>query len=103
MKRPFLLFTRGAYWYFRLADDKTFHTTGQKSRSKAEAFVVELHFYHVHNGCSCNPIRYRGLQPFHNGCERLQQPLLLNNTGAIAYSPAVVANRPDLRPEPVQG
>jgi integrase len=42
MKRPFLLFKRGGYWYYRLADDKTFHTTGQKSRSKAEAFVIEF-------------------------------------------------------------
>jgi integrase len=42
MKRPFLLFKRGEYWYYRLAEGKTFHTTGQKSRSKAEAYVIEL-------------------------------------------------------------
>ena len=42
MKRPFLLFKRGEYWYYRLAGDKTFHTTGQKSRNKAEVLVVEL-------------------------------------------------------------
>jgi hypothetical protein len=42
MKRPFLLFKRGRYWYYRLAEERTFHTTGQTTRVKAEAFVVEL-------------------------------------------------------------
>ena len=42
MKRPFLLFKRGQLWYYRLAGEKTFHTTGQTARGKAEAFVVEL-------------------------------------------------------------
>jgi hypothetical protein len=42
MKRPFLLFKRGRYWYYRLAEESTFHTTGQSTRVKAEAFVVEL-------------------------------------------------------------
>ena len=42
MKRPFLLFKRGQLWYYRLAGGKTFHTTGQTARGKAEAYVVEL-------------------------------------------------------------
>ena len=42
MKRPYLLFKRGRYWYYRFAGEKTFHTTGQKTRSEAEAFMVEL-------------------------------------------------------------
>jgi len=42
MKRPYLLFKRGRLWYYRLAGEKTFHTTGQRNRNKAETFVVEL-------------------------------------------------------------
>jgi integrase len=42
VKRPFLLFKRGQHWYYRLAGGKTFHTTGQTARGKAEAYVVEL-------------------------------------------------------------
>ena len=42
MKRPFLLFKRSKYWYYRIAGEKTFHTTGKKTRGKAEAYVVEL-------------------------------------------------------------
>jgi hypothetical protein len=30
------------FWYYRLAGGKTFHTTGQTTRGKAEAYVVEL-------------------------------------------------------------
>jgi len=37
-----LLFKQGRYWYYRLAEESTFHTTGQVTRVKAEAFVVEL-------------------------------------------------------------
>jgi integrase len=42
VKRPFLLFKRGQLWYYRLASEKTFHTTGQTTRGKAEAYVIEL-------------------------------------------------------------
>ncbi len=42
MRRPYLLFKCGHLWYYRLAGEKTFHTTGQRNRNKAEAFVVEL-------------------------------------------------------------
>ena len=42
MKQPFLLFKRGQLWYYRLSGGKTFHTTGQTTRGKAEAYVVEL-------------------------------------------------------------
>jgi len=42
VKRPFLLWKRGQLWYYRLAGGKTFHTTGQTTRGKAEAYVVEL-------------------------------------------------------------
>lgn len=42
MKRPYLLFKRGHLWYYRLAEEKTFHTTGQRNCNKAEAYVVEL-------------------------------------------------------------
>ena len=42
MKRPYLLWKRGQLWYYRLAGGKTFHTTGQTARGKAEAYVVEL-------------------------------------------------------------
>lgn len=42
MKRPYLLFKRGKFWYFRLADELTFHTTGKTERGDAEAYVVHL-------------------------------------------------------------
>ena len=42
MKRPYLLFKRGEYWYFRLADESSFHTTGKITRGEAEAYVVRL-------------------------------------------------------------
>lgn len=42
MKRPFLLFKRGRYWYYSLTDESTFRTTGQTTCVKAEAYVVEL-------------------------------------------------------------
>ena len=42
MKRSYLLFKRGHLWYYRLAGEKTFHTTRLRNRNKAEAFVVEL-------------------------------------------------------------
>jgi len=42
MKRPYLLYKRDHLWYYRLAGEKTFHTTGQRNRNKAEAYVVEL-------------------------------------------------------------
>ena len=43
MKRPYLLTKRGNYWYYRLADQKTFHSTGQTSRGRAEAWVLNAY------------------------------------------------------------
>ena len=45
MKEPFLLFPRGKVWYYRLADQITFHTTGirftgERSRAGATAWVL---------------------------------------------------------------
>jgi integrase len=42
MNRTYLLFKLGHLWYYRLAGEKTFHTIGQRTRSKAEDFVIEL-------------------------------------------------------------
>ena len=42
MRRTYYLIQRGGFWYYRLAGGKTFHTTGQTTRGKAEAYVVEL-------------------------------------------------------------
>jgi hypothetical protein len=42
VKRLYLLWKRGQHWYYRLAGEKTFHTTGQTARGKAESYVVEL-------------------------------------------------------------
>ena len=42
MKRLYMLFKRGHLWYYRLAGEKTFHTKGQKTRRKAEDFIIEL-------------------------------------------------------------
>ena len=42
MKRPFLLKKRGKYWYYRLASEIIFHTTGEKSRAKAESYIFSL-------------------------------------------------------------
>jgi hypothetical protein len=39
MRRPYLLFKRGYVWYYRPAGEETFHTKGQRSRNKAEAYV----------------------------------------------------------------
>lgn len=43
MKRPYLLSKRGKYWYYRLADQKTFHSTGQTTRGRAESWIVDKH------------------------------------------------------------
>ena len=42
MKRPYLLKKRGKYWYYRLSEEQTFHSTGQTARSRAENFVQHL-------------------------------------------------------------
>ena len=42
MKRPYLLHKRGKVWHYRLADERTFHTTGQTRRGDAEAFVLRI-------------------------------------------------------------
>ncbi|KKL92646.1 hypothetical protein LCGC14_1882590 [marine sediment metagenome] len=42
MKRPYLLYKRGNVWYYRFTGEKIFLTTGQKTRSKAEYFIIEL-------------------------------------------------------------
>jgi integrase len=41
MKSPYLLKRRGKYWYFRLAGQKTFHSTEQVLRSHAEEWVIK--------------------------------------------------------------
>ena len=40
MKRPFVLKRRGNRWYYKLPDQKTYHSTGQTSRSRAETWVI---------------------------------------------------------------
>ena len=35
MKRVYLLKKRGRFWYYRLADEKTFHSNGQTSKTAA--------------------------------------------------------------------
>ena len=42
MKRPYLLKKRGAVWYWRLADQLTFHSTGQTAESKAHNFAATV-------------------------------------------------------------
>ena len=42
MKRPFLLFKCGPLLYYRLAGEKTFHTTGRSTRRKAGVYIVRL-------------------------------------------------------------
>ncbi len=42
MKRPFLIKKRGKHYYYRLASEVTFHTTGQPSKAKAEQWVLDL-------------------------------------------------------------
>jgi hypothetical protein len=39
MKSPFLLKKRGKYWHYRLANEKTFHTTGKTTKPRAIEFV----------------------------------------------------------------
>ena len=43
MKRPFVLTKRGKYWYYRLANETNYHSTGQTSRSHAEDWIVGKH------------------------------------------------------------
>lgn len=40
MKRPFVLKKRGKYWYYKLADQKTYHSTGKIWQNHAEAWVI---------------------------------------------------------------
>ena len=39
-KKPYYLFLRGGRWYYRLPNEKTFHSTGQKDRDRA---IDEIH------------------------------------------------------------
>jgi integrase len=39
MKQPYLLYQRGAVWYVRFENEKTFHSTGLRNRVDAEAFA----------------------------------------------------------------
>ena len=43
MKRPFVLWKRGKYWYYRLANETNFHSTGKTLRSHAEDWIVNKH------------------------------------------------------------
>jgi hypothetical protein len=43
MKRPFVLKRRGKYWYYRLANQKTYHSPGQTLRSYAEDWIINKH------------------------------------------------------------
>ena len=40
MKRPYLLKKRGKYWYYRLSDEITFHSTGETAKARAEEYVL---------------------------------------------------------------
>jgi integrase len=40
MKRPFILKKRGKYWYYKLAGQKTYHSTGKVWQNHAEAWVI---------------------------------------------------------------
>ncbi len=40
MKRPYLLKKRGKYWYYRLCDEITFHSTGETAKARAEEYVL---------------------------------------------------------------
>lgn len=40
MKRPYLLKRRGEVWYYRMAGQKTFHSTGETSESKAHNYAM---------------------------------------------------------------
>ncbi len=40
MKRPYLLKKRGKYWYYRLSDDITFHSTGETAKARAEEYIL---------------------------------------------------------------
>jgi hypothetical protein len=41
VRTPFLSKKRGKYWHFRLANEKTFHTTGKTTKPRAIEFVHE--------------------------------------------------------------
>jgi integrase len=47
MKRPYLLQKRGAVWYYRLAGQSTFHTTGERSQGEAITFAIKKIGHHA--------------------------------------------------------
>jgi hypothetical protein len=42
LKRPYLLKKRGKVWYYRLADELTFHSTGLTFESRAHNHVLAI-------------------------------------------------------------
>lgn len=42
MRRFYLLWKRGKFWYYRLSGEKCYHSTGLTRRTAVENFVVEL-------------------------------------------------------------
>jgi integrase len=42
MKKPYRLFKRGKTWYYKLPNEKSFHTTGKTVRSRAEDYVLKI-------------------------------------------------------------
>lgn len=41
MKRPFLLHKRGDVWYFKLPDEKTYHSTGESVKARAQEHAMD--------------------------------------------------------------
>jgi hypothetical protein len=42
MKQPYLLKKRGKCWYYRLAEEATFHSTGKMTKGSAELFALDV-------------------------------------------------------------
>ena len=42
MKKPYTLFKRAKAWYYKLPDEKTYHSTGKTAKAVAESYVTRL-------------------------------------------------------------
>ena len=73
MKNPFQLWKRGNIWYYRLPEEKTFHSTGETSKMRA----VDLIYRKLQEGKKCEQTFKEYAEPFFiwETCPRVQRRL----------------------------
>lgn len=88
-RRPYLLKKRGRVWYYRLAGEITFHTTGETTRTAAELHVNGLVKGQIHR--PPEKIRFR---EFTKGFFDQDSPWVRRRIQAgFSFSPAVTKTR----------